>query len=162
MDRVGGTWSTPPPRELPHPTLVAGEGDEVVSVAPLPIPGQDPPRADGESPWLATYSIPKRLFADGKPPTCRLQPSPDVLVDLPELALPAPAADGGPAVLVPRPPGPLSMAPPPAPTADAAAHAAPPPPPAKTASQLFNPASPAHPQHLAALTECALLVAPLV
>src|SRR3954465_1048702 len=68
--RVSGTWSTPAPRELPHPTLLAGEGDSVVSIAPLPIPGQDPPRADGASVWLATYSIPKRLFEGGRAPAC--------------------------------------------------------------------------------------------
>src|SRR4051812_31162195 len=54
------------PARPPHPTLLAGEGDAAVSVAPLPIPGQEPPRADGSSPWMATYSIPKRLFDDGR------------------------------------------------------------------------------------------------
>ena len=155
--RVTGTWSTPTPRELPHPTLVAGEGEDAVSVAPLPIPGQDPPRADGESPWVATYSIPKRLFTDGRPPACRLQPAPDVLVDLPELELPVPAADGGPAVLIPRPPGPLPRMPPSAPPDPAAAaRTAAPSRPAKTVGELFVPAVRSHRRLAAAIVAVAV------
>ena len=105
--RVGGTWSTPTPRELPHPTLLAGEGEEVVRIAPLPIPGQAPPRADGESAWLATYSLPKHLFAEGRAPTCRLQPAPDVVLDLPALTLPS--ADSA-AIFGASPPAPIAAA----------------------------------------------------
>jgi Mrp family chromosome partitioning ATPase/capsular polysaccharide biosynthesis protein len=91
--RVRGTWTTAEGRDLPHPTLLAeGEG-EVMSVAPLPIPGQDPPRTDGETPWLATYSVPKRLFGAGGPPVCRLQPAPGLFVELPALEVPAHGAD---------------------------------------------------------------------
>src|SRR5205823_3128106 len=109
-----------------------------------PIPGQDPPRSDGGSPWVATYSIPKRLFVDGKPPACRLQPAPGVLVDLPELDVPAPGADGGAAVLVPRPPGPRLAVPPSAPAPAATARAAPPARPGKSVGELFIPAVRSH------------------
>jgi len=86
--RVSGTWAASAPRDLPHPTLLAGEGDGSVSVAPLPIPGQEPPHPDGETVWLATYSIPKRLFEDDGPPRCRLQLAADVVIDLPALVVP--------------------------------------------------------------------------
>ena len=87
--RVSGRWTTPDGGELPHPTLIAGQAGDAVRINPLPIPGQDPPRGDGTTVWLASYSIPKRLFEDGRAPACRLQPAPDVLVDLPALAVPA-------------------------------------------------------------------------
>ncbi|HEY3019319.1 MAG TPA: hypothetical protein VGJ32_03960 [Solirubrobacteraceae bacterium] len=153
--RVAGTWATPTPRELPHPTLLAGEGDEVVSVAPLPIPGQDPPRADGTSPWLATYSIPKRLFTEGNPPPCRLQPAPGTLVDLPELALPGAPVDGAPAVLVARPPG---AAPPrlPAPSPGRPAAPAAPAAPGKGVRELFLPAVRSHRRLAAAIVAVAV------
>src|SRR5436305_2012783 len=110
--RVSGTWSTPEGRDLPHPTLLAGNGEDAVSVAPLPIPGQDPPRADGESPWLATYSIPKDLFDEGRPPACRLELGPDVVIDLPVLVVPtAGSAESGRQALVARPPATLLAAP---------------------------------------------------
>jgi Mrp family chromosome partitioning ATPase/capsular polysaccharide biosynthesis protein len=143
--RVSGTWLTPEGRDLPHPTLVAGEGDDAVSVAPLPIPGQDPPHADGSTLWLASYSIPKRLFEDGAVPQCRLQPAPDVLVELPPLAVPepseAPLTGRRPAMLAPDA-VPLTMAPPqplPAEVAPAARAAG-----GKGVRELFVPAIRAH------------------
>ncbi len=101
--RVTGTWSTPDDGDLPHPSLVVGAAEEALRLTPLPIPGQDPPRGDGTTTWRATYSIPKRLFDGAKIPPCRLQPAPDVLVDLPELALPS-AHEPLPAAPPRRPP----------------------------------------------------------
>src|SRR5947208_11604564 len=139
--RVGGTWSTPAPRELPHPTLLAGEGEDVVRIAPLPIPGQQPPRADGESPWLATYSIPKHLFDEGRAPICRLQPAPDVIIDLPALMLPAADSPEAHAILAGRPPAPLAAA---APVPDFAPEPSAPAAPATGIRELFLPAVRSH------------------
>jgi Mrp family chromosome partitioning ATPase/capsular polysaccharide biosynthesis protein len=154
--RVSGTWSTPEGRDLPHPTLVAGDGEGAVSVPPLPIPGQDPPRTDGSSPWLASYSIPKGLFADGAVPACRLRPAPDVLIELPELVLP----DVSEGPLVPRRPT-LHALPDPSPLAVEPVPAAPPPVPepaaGKPITDLYLDAVRAHRQLVLAIIGVAIL-----
>ena len=156
--RVGGTWSTPTPRELPHPTLLAGEREEVVRIAPLPIPGQQPPRADGESPWLATYSIPKHLFDEGRAPICRLQPAPDVIIDLPALMLPAADSPEAHAILAGRPPAPLAAA---APVPDFAPEPSAPAAPATGIRELFLPAVRSHRRLVLAVVGVAVVVSAL-
>lgn len=154
--RVSGTWTTPEGRDLPHPTLVAGDGDGAVSVSPLPIPGQDPPHADGTSPWLASYSIPKALFADDVVPMCRLQPAPDVLVNLPPLLVPE-AAPGE--FFAARPPARAFAEAPAMPMLVSAPPASERPPPAtgKGVRELFVPAVRAHRALVLAIVGVALL-----
>jgi Mrp family chromosome partitioning ATPase len=159
--RVGGTWSAPDPRELPHPTLLAGEGDDRLRLAPLPIPGQDPPCADGESPWLATYSLPKRLFDEGHPPACRLELGPDVVIDLPVLVVPAAGnAEGGRQVLVARPAASAVAAPDgllPAAADETPAGPAEPAPAGKGVRDLFVPAMRSHRRLIAAVVALAVV-----
>jgi tyrosine-protein kinase len=155
--RVSGTWTTPEGRDLPHPTLVAGEGESAVRVSPLPIPGQDPPHTDGAKRWLASYSIPKALFAGGEPPVCRLQPAPDVLVDLPALTLP----DAGSVPYIAARPPALRAVPdaaaPPQPVAAAPAADQAPPASGKGVRELFVPAIRAHRRLIMAVVAVALV-----
>lgn len=88
--RVTGTWSHSGAGDfrLPHPSLVLGAEGEEHFIAPLPTPGDAPPRPDGETLWRASYSISKDRFARGRAPQCRLRVAPGVVFTLPELLLP--------------------------------------------------------------------------
>jgi Mrp family chromosome partitioning ATPase/capsular polysaccharide biosynthesis protein len=151
--RVKGTWTSTARGELPHPTLLAGPDDAAVRVAPLPIPGQAPPATDGETPWLATYSIPKHLFEGTVAPRCRLQPAPEVLIDLPALDMPEPGT-----VTATRPPISASSMAAPAAEPPAPSAAAPAPAPAgKGFRDLLGSALRAHKRLIAAVAAVAVL-----
>ncbi|CAA9495568.1 MAG: hypothetical protein AVDCRST_MAG85-1455 [uncultured Solirubrobacteraceae bacterium] len=86
--RVTGRWRGVQ-SVLPHPTLVTEDPEKgPLSLAPLPIPGQDAPKVDGTTEWRGSYSIPKDRFTRREGPACRLQAAPGSVYDLPELVLP--------------------------------------------------------------------------